>query len=140
MVIASSNGDVKKRVMNGEVAFGLTDTDDVFEAMKESSDVDYVFLDQQAGGVGTLIMPNAISLIKGSRNTENAQMLIDYLLSSETETKLAVSCAQMPLIQGTEIPENLPSLDQIVPMKIDYENTSEKLSEIQEWLKEWLGN
>lgn len=138
VVIASSNGDVKKRVMNGEVAYGFTDTDDVFEAMKESSDVDFVFLDQQAGGDGTLIMPNAISLIKGAPNTENAKKFIDYLLSSETETKLAKSCAQMPLIQGTVIPENVPSLDNIIPMKIDYKKTSDKLEEIQPWLKQWL--
>lgn len=138
VVIASSNGDVKKRVMNGEVAYGFTDTDDVFEAMKESSDVDFVFLDQQTGGDGTLIMPNAISLIKGAPNTENAKKFIDYLLSSETETKLAKSCAQMPLIQGTVIPENVPSLDNIIPMKIDYKKTSDKLEEIQPWLKQWL--
>jgi len=35
VVIATSNGDVKKRVLNGELACGLTDTDDAFEAMKE---------------------------------------------------------------------------------------------------------
>lgn len=138
LVIASSNGDVKKRVMNGEVAFGITDTDDAFEAMKESSDVDFIFLDQQAGGIGTLIMPNAISLINGAPNSGNAKLFINYLLSSKTESKLAISCAQMPLIQDTDIPGDLPSLDQIVPMKIDYKLTSEKLAEIQPWLKQWL--
>jgi len=138
VIIASSNGDVKKRVMNGEVPFGLTDTDDAFEAMKESSDVGFIFPDQQTDGTGTLIMPNAISLIKGAPNAENAGKLINYLLSSETETKLALSCAQMPLISGTKTPENVPSLDDIVAMKVDYKKTSEKLEEIQPWLKQWL--
>ncbi|GAA5042479.1 iron transporter [Marivirga lumbricoides] len=136
-VVAASNGDVKKRVMNGEMAFGLTDTDDAFEAKKESDEVDYIFLDQQENGIGTLIMPNALSLIKGSPQNENGEKLINYLLTRETETKLAKSCAQMPLIKGTEVPENVPSLDNIQPMKIDYKTTSEKLQVIQPWLKAW---
>jgi len=138
VVIATSNGDVKKRVMNGDLAFGLTDTDDAFEAKKESSDVDYIFLDQQPGGMGTLIMPNALSMIQGSPNGENGKKLMDYLLSRETEAKLAISCAQMPLIKGTEIPDVVPSLDHIIPMKIDYNQSSEILEQIQPWLKKWV--
>ena len=137
LVIATSNGDVKKRVMNGEAALGLTDTDDAFEAIKESDVVDFVFLDQQSGGMGSLIMPNALSLIKNSPNAENGRKLIDYLLSRETEAMLAVSCAQMPLIKGTPLPDNIPSLDKIAPMKIDYDQTSRILKEIQPWLKQW---
>lgn len=123
--------------MNGELAFGLTDTDDAFEAKKESDEVDYIFLDQVDDGIGTLIMPNAVSLIQNAPNAQNGKKLIDYLISKETEAKLAKSCAQMPLIQGTQVPENVPSLDHIKPMKIDYKKTSDKLEEIQPWLKEW---
>ena len=138
VVIATSNGDVKKRVMNGELAFGLTDTDDAFEAKKESNDVETIFLDQQPGGIGTLIMPNALSMIKNSPNSENGKKLMDYLLSRQTEAKLAISCAQMPLIMGTEVPEVVPSLDHIIPMKIDYDQTTQLLEQIQPWLKQWL--
>jgi len=138
VTIATSNGDIKKRVMNGELDFGLTDTDDVFEAMKESPDVDYIFLDQQEEGIGTLIMPNALSLVKNSPNAENGKKFMDYLLSRQTEAKLAISCAQMPLIKGTKVPEGVPSLDNIVPMKIDYSQTSETLEQIQPWLKQWV--
>ena len=136
-VVATSNGDVKKRVMNGELAFGLTDTDDAFEAKKESNEVDYIFLDKEENGIGTLIMPNALSLIKGSPHSENGEKLMNYLLTQETEAKLAKSCAQMPLIKGTEVPDNLTSLDNIKPMSIDYKETSDKLEKIQPWLKTW---
>ena len=70
----------------------------------------------------------------------NAKKLIDYLLSRETEAALAKSCAQMPLHKGVEIPKNVPSLDNIVPMKIDYETTAQKMEEIQNYLKEWVEN
>jgi iron(III) transport system substrate-binding protein len=138
VVIATSNGDVKKRVMNGQLAFGLTDTDDAFEAKKESDDVDYIFLDQQEGGLGSLIIPNAVSAIAKSPNSAEAKLLIDYLLSVQTEAELAISCAQMPLIKGVETPDDVPSLDQIKPMKVDYDHITTKLEAIQGWLKRWV--
>lgn len=138
VIVATSNGDVKSRVMKGEIAFGLTDTDDAFEAKKESDDVAYIFLDQQKNGLGSLIIPNAISAITGSPNSDEAKLFIDYLLTKQIETKLAVSCAQMPLIKGTQRPENIPSLDQIKPMRVDYDHITLKLEAIQEWLKKWV--
>lgn len=135
VLIATSNGDVKKRVLNGEIACGLTDTDDAFVAMEESADIGIVFLDQK--GIGSLIMPNSVSLMKNSPHTSNGKRLIDYLLTKETERKLAISSAQMPLHKGMKIPTHVPSLDNIVAMKIDYEKSSKKLEEIQEYLKKW---
>ncbi len=135
LVLASSNGDVKKRVARGEVACGITDTDDAFEAMKEGDPVGIVFLDQE--GIGTLIIPNTVNLIKGAPHPGNGKKLIDYLLRPETEALLARSCAQMPLHKGVKVPEDVPSLDNIVPMKIDYEKTAQKLEEIQSYLKTW---
>ena len=137
VVIATSNGDVKKRVISGEVACGLTDTDDAFEAIKEGADVGIVFLDQQ-NGFGSLIMPNTICLIKNSPNQTNAQILADYLLSKSVEAQLAISCAQMPLHKGVVVPNNVPSLDNIKAMDIDYDSTAQKLEEIQQLLKNWL--
>ncbi len=137
VIIAASNGDVKKKVMNGEVVCGLTDTDDAFEAMEESGDVGMVFPDQDS--LGTLIMPNAIVLIKNSPNPGNAKKLADFLLKPETEALLAKLCAQMPLHKGVQVPKGIPSLDNIKPMKIDYDHTARKLTEIQDYLKQWVG-
>ena len=136
VIIASSNGDVKKRVIQGEVFCGLTDTDDAFEAIKEGANVGIVFLDQES--IGTLVMPNTVNLIGKSQHQENGKKLMDYLLSKETEAKLAQSCAQMPLHKGVDIPKDVASLDNIVPMDIDYQKTAIKLEEIQPYLKEWL--
>lgn len=91
VVIATSNGDVKKCVAQGEVLCGLTDTDDAFVAKNEGASVDYLFLDQH--DLGNLIIPNTVSMIKGSLNSKNGKRLIDYLLSRDTEAKLAILCA-----------------------------------------------
>jgi len=136
IIIATSNGDVKKRVVQGEVACGLTDTDDAFMAKKENTDADYLFPDQQE--IGTLIIPNTVSLIKRSPNQENGKKLIDFLLSKKTEAKLAVSCAQMPLHKGVPTPEDVPSLDNIKAMQIDYNLSAQKLEQVQMYLKKWV--
>ncbi len=138
VVIASSNGDVKKKVATGEVQMGLTDTDDANEAVKEGAPVKAIFLDQK--GFGNLIVPNTVSLIKSSPNNENGKKLIDFLLSVETEKMLAESCAQMPLHKGVAVPASVPSLDNIVPMKVDYATVAQKSEQIKGHLKQWVGN
>ena len=82
-------------------------------------------------------MPNAVSLMKNSPNSRNGKIFIDYLLSRETEQKLAKSCAQMPLHKGVSVNTNIPTLDNIVPMKINYDDVARKLEEIQDFLKGW---
>ena len=136
VVIATSNGDVRKRVSQGEVWCGLTDTDDAFGAINEGAPVNIIFLDQNE--LGSLIMPNTVSLINNSPNKENGKKMIDYLLTRNTEAKLAKSCAQMPLHKGVATPTGVPKLDKIVPMKIDYNKSAQKLEEIQIYLKYWL--
>lgn len=135
VVIASSNGDVKKKVATGEVALGLADTDDGNEAIKEGSPVKMIFLDQV--GFGNLIVPNTVSLIKNSPNNENGKKLIDFLLSVEAEKMLAESCAQMPLHKNVPVPTTVPSLDNIIPMKVDYGAVAQKSEQIKEYLKQW---
>src|SRR5437867_11159007 len=61
--IASSNGEVKRLVTAGEVAFGLCDTDDAAEALHDGAPVEVVYPDQE--GVGTLVMPTAVVLMNG---------------------------------------------------------------------------
>lgn len=136
VVIATSNGDVKKRVSNGEVWCGLTDTDDANEAIKEGAPVDIVFLGQE--DIGALIIPNTISLIKDSPHPDNARKVADYIMSRESQVKLARSSAQMPLSKGVEAPEGVFSLDNVKPMRVDYDKASKKLEEIQPYLKEWV--
>lgn len=136
VVIASSNGDVKKKVANGEVAMGMADTDDGNEAIKEGAPVKMVFLDQY--GFGNLVVPNTVSLINNSPNNANGKKLIDFLLSVEVEKMLAESCAQMPLHKNVPIPESVPSLDNIVAMKVDYSAVAQQSDSIKEFIKQWL--
>jgi iron(III) transport system substrate-binding protein len=135
--IASSNGEVKRLVVAGEVVFGLTDTDDANEALKEGAPVDVVYPD--AGGLGTLVMPTAVVLMRGAPHPEGARQLVDYLLSAETEAQMAEAAAHMPLRAGVKTPPLVRSVSDIRAMDVDFGRVALEMQRIQPWLRQWAG-
>lgn len=132
----SSNGEIKRLVSQGDLAFGVTDTDDANEAIKDGKPVGIIYPDKD--GMGTLVIPNAVSLIKKAPNPKSAQRFIDYLLTAETEKALALSAAQMPVRANISTPFGVKKLEQIVPMKVDYSKVAERLDKLSHgFLKTW---
>ncbi|MCI0642810.1 MAG: extracellular solute-binding protein [Gemmataceae bacterium] len=133
----SSNGEVRRRVVNGEYAVGLTDTDDYNEAREEKKPVGAVYAD--AKGMGTVIVPNAVMMINGGPNPELGKKFIDYLLNPETEKALAESgAAQMPVRPGVPVPAHVTPLDKLTPMPLDYPQLAERLLKLADgYLDEW---
>ncbi len=67
--------------------------------------------------------------------------LIDYLLSKETERKLAFSdAAQIPLHPDVATPPGLQPLESIKITTVDYAAIATKLQAIQSFLKNWAGS
>ena len=87
--IMSGNKQVAQAVASGSIAFGLTDTDDAIVEIERGMPVAIVYPDQGEGDLGTLFIPNTLALIKDSPNPEAANKLVDYLLSSDVERRLA---------------------------------------------------
>jgi len=110
VVVCAGNADVKDRVAQGEVAFGLTDTDDANLALLAGKPVAVVFPDQEEGGLGTLLIPNAVSVLKGAPHLAEAQALIDYLVSAQVEETLAKArSVQVPLRAGLARADWMPA-------------------------------
>jgi len=137
--ISTSNGESTTLVVNGEFSFGLVDTDDALTSIRNGKPVRMTYPDQQEGDMGCLVLPNAAVLIKGGPNPENGKKLIDYLLSPQTEQKLAFSAGQIPLHQGVEVPPQVNRIEAIKVMEVNFETMALKLLEIQPYLKEWVG-
>jgi iron(III) transport system substrate-binding protein len=135
--IASSNGEVKRWVASGEVAFGLTDTDDANEAIQAGAPVRVVYPD--GDGIGTLVMPTVAVLLEGAPHPANGKKLIDCLLSADVERRMADSAAHMPLRAGVATPANVRPLSDIKAMQVDYKAVSQTMEQIQPWLREWAG-
>jgi iron(III) transport system substrate-binding protein len=138
--ISTSNGESADWVALGQFAFSIVDSDDANNRIRQNKPVEMIYPDQGKDEIGTLIMPNVALLIKGSPHPENARKLIDYLLSKETERKLAFAdCAQIPLHPGVEVPPNVPKIEAIKVMSVDYARVAQKALEIQPFLKSWVG-
>ncbi|MGE3335893.1 MAG: extracellular solute-binding protein [Rhodospirillaceae bacterium] len=138
--VSPSNGDSADFVARGESAFSLVDSDDVINRMRQHQPVELIYPDQGPDDVGCFIVPNAAVLIAGARHPDAAHRLIDYLLSKETERKLAASdAAQIPLHDGVETPPELRPLSSIKTMRVNYAEIAAKLQEIQPFLKSWVG-
>src|SRR5262249_52261365 len=114
--IASSNGEVKRLVATGEVAFGVADTDDAFETLKEGAPVDVVYPDQD--GMGTLVMPTAVVLVKRGPHAEVGRKLVDYLLTPDVERRMAEAAAHIPLRPDVPVPQGLKRASDIKAMQV----------------------
>ena len=93
-MLPGGNAAVVDSVARGESLVGLTDTDDVWSARRRGLSVEAVYarhdLDSVSGG-GTLIIPNAVGLVAGSPNEEDALKLLEFLSSAEVEKLLHAS-------------------------------------------------
>lgn len=119
VIISQGNSVVKDQVASGEIKAGLTDTDDANIAILNGKPVGIVVPDQD--GMGTLLIPNTVCLIKNGPNPENGKKLIDYLLSAAVETRLAFSkSVQIPVRSNVKKPDAVPALDEIRSMDVGY--------------------
>jgi iron(III) transport system substrate-binding protein len=138
--LSPSNGDSADLVSRGEFAFSLVDTDDAVNRMKQQQPVELVYPDQGPDEIGCFIVPNAVVLIAGAPHPQAGRKLIDYLLTAETERKLAQSdAAQIPLHPNVPTPPQLQPIDSIKVMKVNYADIAAKLQAIQPFLKSWSG-
>lgn len=135
--IASSNGEVKRLVVAGEVAFGLTDTDDANEALREGANVEVVHPDQDE--LGTLVIPTSVVLLRRAPHPEAGRRLIDYLLSPAVERQMAERAAHMPLRPGVTAPPAVRSVEGLRIMEVDYSRVAEQIEAQQGWLRQWVG-
>jgi iron(III) transport system substrate-binding protein len=136
--ILSSNGEVRRRVAEGEFAVGITDTDDANVARLEGKPIGIVYPD--ADGMGTLIIPNCAVLITGGPHPEAARRFIDYLLQPEIEKVLAESeAAQIPLRPGVPVPAGVIPIERLKPMPVNYSTLATLLEDLSKgYLKEWV--
>jgi len=132
----SGNGPLARSVAGGQVAFGFTDTDDYEKVLRDGRPVARVFPDQQDGGIGTLLIPNTVALIKGGPRPDLGQQLVDFLLSERVEEMLAHGdSAQIPVRAAVKRPANVIGPPDYRVMKVDWndvvDNFDERLGELE---------
>ncbi len=149
--IVDGNARLKQMISEGDIFWGIVDTDDANVASTiEKKPVSFLYPDQPAftpgtgnekypSGIGTLVMPNTIMLIKGAPHPEEGKRLIDYLVSREVEERLARSeSVQIPLGRGVEIPEGVTSISSIKVMEVSWEEVASHWNSAMECVRQEL--
>lgn len=105
------NAQVMRLVRERELDFGWTDTDDVRAAVLQGFPVQQVVPDQDDDGLGLILIPNTVSLVKDAPHPEAARRLIDFLLSRHVEQLLAEGLsAQIPVRNDVPRPDHVLDL------------------------------
>jgi iron(III) transport system substrate-binding protein len=89
VTLVGSNSHVAQQVGQGNYLLGLTDNDDVANARSGGGKLRPVLPDQHEGGIGTLTLPTTVGLVASRPDNPAARQLVDFLLSAETEQRLA---------------------------------------------------
>ncbi len=84
--VLDGNSVVRDLVARGELAAGLTDTDDAQGALDAGAPVAIIFPD--AGTGGTLYIPCTVALVAGGPHPAAARALADYLTGAAVEERL----------------------------------------------------
>ncbi|MGQ0621515.1 MAG: extracellular solute-binding protein [Panacagrimonas sp.] len=122
VAVLPGNAQVRDAVASGQFDAGLTDTDDVNEALLDGKPVRLVIPDQGESGAGVFPFPNVLGRVKNGPNPKAATALIEHLLSKATELSLAQGRGiQIPIRHAIAGPASLPPLASLKLMAVDYE-------------------
>jgi len=120
--VLSGNKGVAQAVGSGQLAFGLTDTDDATGEVDAGNPVAIVYPDREPGGLGTLFIPNTLAVLKGAPHPGAAEALADHLLSPGVEATLANGPgAQIPLLKSTNARARVETPRTVHAMEVDFE-------------------
>ncbi|MGC8643199.1 MAG: extracellular solute-binding protein [Isosphaeraceae bacterium] len=119
--VFSGNKQVATAVGSGQIAFGLTDTDDAMGEVDAGSPVTIIYPDRAPDALGTLFIPNTLAIIKRAPHRKEAEALADYLLRPEIEQALAGGpSAQIPLLRGTKAQARVETPKTVHAMEVDF--------------------
>ncbi len=122
--MVDGNSTAVRMVATGQADVCLTDTDDVYAAQRNGWPVAMNYLDQ--GGDGVLVIPNTVAVIKGAPHPEEAEALLEFLLSEQVERMLARSDSHNTPVRASLAAE---FTDYAIPkpLEVDYEKVADEL-------------
>jgi iron(III) transport system substrate-binding protein len=140
VVVLSGNKQVATSVGSGQLAFGLTDTDDAMGEVDAGSPVAMIYPDREPGAIGTLFIPNVLAVIKGAPHPKEAEALADHLLSPEIEAALATGpSAQIPLLKTTKVEARVETPRTVHAMEVDFEAAAKLWEKVSAFLLDEFG-
>lgn len=127
--VLGSSGSVYKGVADGEYSVGLTLEKEAIKYVNAGADVGIIYPSEGTSGV-----PDAVAVIKGAKNLENAQKFVDFVLSKECQQVMSNEMKRRPSRTDLPAPTGLPDLSKIKMVNYDFNWAStEKESILKMW-------
>jgi iron(III) transport system substrate-binding protein len=139
--VFSGNKQVAQAVSSGQIAFGMTDTDDAMGEIAAHAPVVIVYPDSATGELGTLFIPNTVAILKNAPHPAEALALADAILAPETETALAEGpSAQIPLLKSTKAKPRVPTPNTEHSMQVDFTEAAKNWNKVMTFLAAEFGS
>ena len=116
--LLGGNSAVVDQIAAGNLIAGLSDNDDVNNGKSEGQKIEAILPDQQADGMGTLLIPSTIALVNHSPHLENGKKLIDFLCDPAVEKEL---------IAGRFFGYSVREAQKLKAMEVDYVKCAEQM-------------
>jgi len=136
-VVLAGNKQVALAVSSGQLAFGLTDTDDALVELDAGLPIEIIYPDQQPQELGVLRIPNTVAVLRGAPHPVAAAQLANYLVSEDTEARLAMGpSGQFPIRPNHPQPSRAQSKEPVRWMDADFSAAAELWPELSLKLQE----
>jgi iron(III) transport system substrate-binding protein len=114
-----NNVSILDAVNRGAVAMGLINHYYWFEAEADDPDQPSALHFFEGGDLGSMLLVTAASVVDTTDQPEEAERLVDFLLSEEAQRYFAEETLEYPLAAGVQPVDGLFPLDQIVSARVD---------------------
>lgn len=122
--VLANHTEVANAVSRGEVTYGLVNHYYYVPAKREGQPVGLIYPDQGPNEGGTLVVPLAVSILKGAKNQAQARAFVDFALSQEGQLPLTTQENEFPLTPGVGLGEaaapGVKPIDEIKRPTTDY--------------------
>jgi iron(III) transport system substrate-binding protein len=110
-VTFANNGAIVAAIGRGEVDVGLVNHYYVYQALAEDPDFPGRNHNFAADDIGSLVIVTAASVLAGADHAEEADQLVEFLLSEEAQRYFSDETFEYPLAVGVEPADVLPDVD-----------------------------
>ncbi|WP_138753076.1 ABC transporter substrate-binding protein [Paenibacillus sinopodophylli] len=125
--IAGGSSKAHKSVADGEYVVSLTYEDPAVSYVRDGAPVKVVYPEE-----GAVFLDAVAGVVKGSKNQENAQKFIDFLISKEGQDSLGQETTNRPLRTDAAIGDFMTPIEQIKVIEEDVAYVAENKAAIVE--------
>ena len=137
-VTFANNGAIVAAIGRGEIDVGLVNHYYVYQALAEDPDFPGRNHNFAADDIGSLVIVTAASVLAGADHSDEANELVEFLLSEEAQRYFSDETFEYPLANGVEPAEVLPDVDLAAAsdIELDFDDLGADLETTREMIRD----